>query len=326
MTKKVDLTTEYTMSVLQEILQWSKDRPEWQRDALRRLVTKDSLNNEDYEELGELCKAAHGLSEKEIKPVLLDETHIAGRVSNSGKVNLRSVSHFRGVNALAENQKIEFGSNLTVIYGDNAAGKSGYTRILKSACKARGHEEILGNVLSESVPSRPSISIQYNVNDGDEIHEWTQGDDNLNRVNVFDTRSASIYLRERTDVAFRPFGLDLFDKLSASCEEVGKRIDKEIRLLSRDEIILPDFPEGTQARKLISSLSSLTKPETVTLLATLNTSEKEQLQLLQKSLDDLKSKNPVKEAGLMRLRADRIEEFLNHLLTIERVLSDEFVQ
>lgn len=314
------------MSVLQEILEWSKDRPDWQRDALRRLITKDSLSNEDYEELTELCKAAHGLSEKEIMPVLLDETHISGSVSNSGKVNLRSVSHFSGVNALAENQKIEFGSNLTVIYGDNAAGKSGYTRILKSACKARGHEEILGNVLSGSVPARPSISIQYNINDGNEIHEWTEGDDNLNRVNVFDTRSASIYLRERTDVAFRPFGLDLFDKLSVCCEEVGKRIDKEIRLLGRDEIILPDFPDGTQARKLINSLSSLTKPETVTLLATLNTSEKEQLQFLQKSLDDLKSKNPTKDAGVMRIRADRIEEFLNYLLSIDGVLNDEFVR
>lgn len=314
------------MSVLQEILEWSKDRPDWQRDALRRLIIKDSLSNEDYEDLTELCKVAHGLSEKEIKPVLLDETHISGSVLNSGKVNLRSVSHFSGVNALAENQKIEFGSNITVIYGDNAAGKSGYTRILKSACKARGHEEILGNVLSESVPTRPSISIQYNINEGNEIHEWTEGDDNLNRVNVFDTRSASIYLRERTDVAFRPFGLDLFDKLSVCCEEVGKRIDKEIRMLGSDEIILPDFPDDTQARKLIHSLSSLTKPETVTLLATLNTSEKEQLQFLQKSLDDLKSKNPTKDAGAMRIRADRIEEFLNHLLSIDRVLDNEFVR
>lgn len=321
-----DLTAESTMSVLQEILQWSKDRPDWQRDALRRLVTKVSLNNEDFEELVELCKAAYGLSEKEIKPVPLDKTHISESFSNSGKVILRSVSHFRGVNALAENQKIEFGSNLTVIYGDNASGKSGYTRILKSACKARGHEEILGNVLSDSVPSKPSISIQYNINDGDEIHEWAQGDDNLNRVNVFDTRSASIYLKERTDVAFRPFGLDLFDKLSVCCEEIGKRIEKEITLLNRDEIILPDFPEGTQARKLILSLSSLTKPETVTLLATLNPPEKEQLLLLQKSLDDLKSENPTKEAGVMGLRADRIDELLNHLQSIERVLSDEFVQ
>src|SRR5690606_3963466 len=84
--------------------------------------------------------------------------------------------------------------------------------------------------------------------------------------------------------------------------------------------------DGTQARKLINSLSSLTKPETVTLLATLNTSEKEQLQFLQKSLDDLKSKNPTKDAGVMRIRADRIEEFLNYLLSIDGVLNDEFVR
>lgn len=227
---------------------------------------------------------------------------------------------------MAENQKLQFSPNLTVIYGDNASGKSGYTRILKSACKARGHEDILGNVLSGSAPAKPSISIQYTINDQNQIHEWTEGDNNLNNVNVFDTSSASIYLRERTDVAFRPFGLDLFDKLAVCCEEVAKRIEKETKLLSRDEITLPDFPEETQVKKLISSLSSLSKRETITSLATLNPLEEEQLKALEKSLDDLKHSNPLKEAGVLRLRADRIDALLKHLITIDHVLGDSFVQ
>ena len=35
---------------------------------------------------------------------------------------------------------LRFGPNLTVVYGDNAAGKTGYIRILKSACRGRGPE------------------------------------------------------------------------------------------------------------------------------------------------------------------------------------------
>ena len=49
------------------------------------------------------------------------------------------------MNALAENQTLKFAAGLTVVYGDNGAGKTGYIRILKQACRARGREQILGN-------------------------------------------------------------------------------------------------------------------------------------------------------------------------------------
>ncbi len=66
----------------------------------------------------------------------------------------------RGVNALAEDQTLKFGPNLTVIYGDNAAGKAGYIRILKSACRARGQEQVLGKVVSGATPLSRVVSIK----------------------------------------------------------------------------------------------------------------------------------------------------------------------
>ena len=51
------------MDVLQEILKWSVDRPAWQRDALRRLLANGALTETDIEELAEICKHGHGLSE-----------------------------------------------------------------------------------------------------------------------------------------------------------------------------------------------------------------------------------------------------------------------
>ena len=61
------------------------------------------------------------------------------------------------MNALARDQTIEFGPSLTIVYGANAAGKSGYARILKRACRARGAEEILGNDLEESALSKKLV-------------------------------------------------------------------------------------------------------------------------------------------------------------------------
>ena len=53
------------MDVLAEILTWSKDRPDWQRDALRRLVLTGELDEADIDSLTEICKSAHGLADEQ---------------------------------------------------------------------------------------------------------------------------------------------------------------------------------------------------------------------------------------------------------------------
>ena len=215
------------MEVLNEILTWSKDRPEWQRDALRRLVLTGEIDDTDIEALTEICKSTYGLASEQ-ESVHLGSEHLPIDGANTAGVNVHSISHGHGVNALAENQTLKFGSGLTVVYGDNAAGKSGYIRIFKSACRARGAEDILGNVLSGTAPPAPIVSIQFTVGGGP-IQEWSGEDDDeaIARVSVFDRHSETVYTTQKTDVAFRPFGLDLFDKLSKACASVRSHLEQE---------------------------------------------------------------------------------------------------
>ena len=53
------------VDVLAEILAWSKDRPDWQRDALRCLVLTGELEDEDIDSLAGICKSAHGLADEQ---------------------------------------------------------------------------------------------------------------------------------------------------------------------------------------------------------------------------------------------------------------------
>lgn len=314
------------MTVLEELLEWSTSRPVWQRDALRRLVLKGELSDNDVGALTDVCKSAHGLAEQQdIAP--LTKEHVPDKMAGGGPVSLVSIFHHRGVNALAEDQTLRFAPALTVVYGDNAAGKTGYIRILKSACRARGQEQILGNVVSGATPLSPVVSIKYKVGAEPEPREWagTGEDEFISRVSVFDTQCAAVYLTEKTDVAFRPFGLDLFDKLVRACKAVRAKLVSEQRVLASNalDVVQQHIPEGTAVAKLLASISSLTKPESVQALARLSPEEEARLGLLEKSLLDLQVNDPEKLIRQLTLRAGRVQALARHLKEVEAALSAE---
>src|SRR6266498_535286 len=109
------------MDVLKEILTWSSTRPDWQRDALRRFVTTGPLTKNDIDELTQYCKASHGLAER-TQTTPLETRHLPNRGTGLEAVTVNSLTHHRGVNALALDQKLEIGSALTIVYGPNGAG------------------------------------------------------------------------------------------------------------------------------------------------------------------------------------------------------------
>ena len=313
------------MTVLHEILDWSNDkrRPIWQRDALRRLVGGE-LSDEDLLSLAEICKAGHGLAEpKDVVP--LAREHVPDEGGAGTSVSLHSIFHHRGVNALAENQTLRFSPRLTVVYGDNAAGKTGYIRILKSACRARGQEEILGNVVSGAAPPARDVAIKYTLGADPEAREWVgqEDDEFISRVSVFDTRSAAVYLTEKTNVAFRPFGLDLFDKLVRACNAVRGQLAKEQRSLVSNELahLQAQVPEGTAVARLLATVNLLTTPDMVWELSRLSPEKESRLAFLERLLLDLRANDPEKLRQELVVRARRVERLAEHVRSVESALS-----
>ncbi len=106
------------------------------------------LTNNDIQKLYELCQD----SSIEFFPLLLSD--IRDPAASSNTVTLSAVKNVKNINALASNQELPFSDKgMTFIYGDNGAGKSGYVKILKAACRARGTKEdneILHNIYATS--------------------------------------------------------------------------------------------------------------------------------------------------------------------------------
>jgi hypothetical protein len=160
-----------TDTTANEILEWSMGRPLWQRDALRRLFETGTVSSGEIDDLTELCKAAHGLASPK-SAVTLEKEHLRISDTQTNAVSLLSVKHLEGVNALAPDQTVSFGARLTVVYGQNAAGKSGNTRIPKKACRSWSTEEILGDVIAGGRPMRAQATIRYTDGTSEFSHPW----------------------------------------------------------------------------------------------------------------------------------------------------------
>src|SRR4051812_11541364 len=63
-------------TVLETILDWSIDRPLWQRDALRRIIAQGRVTQEDVTELVELCKIGRGAPADKLTAIPLTNAHL----------------------------------------------------------------------------------------------------------------------------------------------------------------------------------------------------------------------------------------------------------
>lgn len=179
-------------------------------------------------------------------------------------VALISVTDVSAVNNLAAGQTLTLRQNgLTVIYGDNGAGKSGYARILKRACRARHAGKIEPNVYAQQagVPAKASATITFSVGGAQQPPDkWKDADQPHpvpSAVSVFDSSCASVHIKEKNEVVFRPFGLDVPDELASACQSVKDALTAELKQLekARNPIFSkPSWKDNTSAGKVLASL------------------------------------------------------------------------
>jgi hypothetical protein len=153
-------------TVLETIPDWSLDRPMWQRDALRRIVLSGKVDANGIGELAALCKQGRGdATQTHVAPQSLSKVHLPANPGGGDAVKLLSLSEVEAANNLAPGQELKFEpGGITIVYGDNGSGKSGYARILKRACRARYAGKIEPNVYAPSTTlAKASASISYAI-------------------------------------------------------------------------------------------------------------------------------------------------------------------
>ena len=132
------------MALEERIVAWSKQRPAWQRDVMRRTAIGELLSDKDYDELVETIATA-----KVDSDIPFGLEHFPKSAPEDPPVRILSILSTAHVNALSSEQPLTFEPHgLTIVYGDNGSGKSGYARLLKRITRARHQEEVLSDVFS----------------------------------------------------------------------------------------------------------------------------------------------------------------------------------
>ena len=233
------------MDILAKIFEWIQKQPNWQSDAFRRIWENGTLSDSDIDDICVLVKLSCDIQvEKNIKAQTFNPPDSGDTDAQSIPVRLYAIKELKNVNALAENQELSFNpSGLTVIYGENGSGKSGYSRVLKRACYARTQgDRILPNAFKQNKNGKAaSATFMWQIGYGDEIHTkempWIDGKDVLKEfkpfmssVAVFDSQCARVYTEDKgRTVDYLPYGLDLLKTLGLACKDrIGKRLQNEI--------------------------------------------------------------------------------------------------
>lgn len=301
------------MTIRPEILKWSKSRPAWQQDALRRLVEKTKLDTTDIEDLVALCCIENGIDVEDAPaPVPLSGPNGDVVKVDSGDVRLRAIRSVQGVNVLRADQELSLSTEgLTVVYGDNASGKSGYVRLLKQVCRARGAKETIHpNVYSEDAAEQSAI-ILYDIDGVDREASWGMNAAvgvELGQVSVFDTRSAAVYLGTPNSVAYLPRGMDLFPRLVAVLEAVKSSLEQRIAILQSERDRFPEIQIGTKVFEFVHNLGSSSSTALRSKLQSFTDDDALALAAKKKEYARLTADDPAGRAKALRLQVNRLAQ------------------
>lgn len=304
---------------MREILVWSQDRHTWQRDALRQLINGAHVDEIDLDRLERICTGARD------DAIVLKEEHLEIEASLEEAVALSKVSDVAGVNALASDQELTFGADgITIIYGDNGSGKSGYCRVLKHACRSRDRKFNIHSDISAPSDTPQSAMIAYVAGDTGRTANWSpesNTDAALGQVSIFDARSADTHVQSENNVAYTPLPMRILEALGDLCDQLKVRLDNKVSAIEEQTPLVISnhtLSDTTAAGKFIDSLTAKSDTSVLGLLCVLSDDETRRLETLRTDL----AQNPEQTVRNLRAQQDRVSKLMTSISGLEQACAD----
>lgn len=278
---------------------WWKTLLPWQRYILTKAVRCQRLTDEQIDAAYQYFLHDNKLQEQlpeGIEPIEPIEARPSEALS--GELLLVEVTNVRGVNALPPNTGLALGPQLTLVYGRNGAGKSGYVRLLANACFCRYRPDILPDIYAKATEP-PSATFHLRLDDDAlEPVKFTIGMDDpcLKRFTVFDSTVAQHLLTHQMPFEFKPAGFDVFPEMVRVYNRLEGKLDSAIAQRTKPNDFPTGFIGGTSPVSVaVSTLGPITDIQNLRELGRYGDAEEARVKEIDKLLVALRSQSP-KEA------------------------------
>ena len=310
------------MTLEEKIVAWSNQRSDWQRYLLKRIADGGTFTETDYDELVEDIIA------QRIPDTNLDLQSFPFISHSSQMVRLISIEEVHHTNALESPVPLTFDPfGITIIYGDNGSGKSGYARLLKCITRARHQEDILSDVFRDNSSTKPSASFIIQIKDTNKSFTWPDSDMREPQQMLFyDTGCCDEYINTESDFPYRPPAFLIMDRLVEACTAVRNRIDSKLSDNGSSLDVLPTIDDDMKHTEIGKFLAELSKDSSVSTLDELIAG----LDELTESFQDLKtqearlliSDTDSEKQRLIRI-ADKFDSLSDHFKNLKTVLGND---
>lgn len=313
-------------TIWDELNAWGKSIADWQRYIISHAVRDGVLSDDRTNEAYRLFLREKGLDdgEEELPDV---PGSVTGRATAEGTpFTLKAIKSLKNVNALPEVSHVTFGPQLTVIYGHNGAGKSGFARLLSCACFSRSSPQIIRNIYNEEAPDMPATA-EFVVDRGngfDEDIAFTDGDEHhdLKRVSVFDSSVARIHLAKENELGFQPAGFDVFDEAIRTIGFINQKLEADINAKTRPNKFDQLFADPGPVAEKIATLSAKSDIAELRALAIFGDAEKERLDELARQEQELLAKSPIETLKALTTGKSDIEGLQKKVANLASALNN----
>jgi ABC-type Na+ transport system ATPase subunit NatA len=240
---------------------WANDSDEWVRYIVRLVLNDGRALGRDAEE------AAYALfrQEKAFDPRTLPvEQPLVTLDSKDEAIEplvLTALSDITGVNALVDGASIEPHEGLTILFGENGTGKTGYSRIFKALAASRTADVVLGNIDTAGVYPQ-AATVEYRLGARSLSQQWG-GETGLapfTRMSIFDSPSVSFHVDEALEYVYTPAALALFNYVTAGIKAVQQQIENAKQdLAAGTDTLLGRFSRTASIYPLIQTLGAATE-------------------------------------------------------------------
>lgn len=307
---------------------WAERLARWQRFIVRTAITRGRLNDNDIAEAFNLFLGDLGLGPATNQAGVDDPEYARPRTPLADKLVLKQLDGLAGINALPAGTALTFSDGLTVIYGRNAAGKSGFARLFSNACFSRHKPPILGDIYAEESPPPTG---KFHITIGEALQEpidYRPGEvaAPLQRITVFDSEVARHHITQTSAFEYRPAGFDVFPELARVQSAMIDRLESEIARRSQPNTFLESFLEsGSAVHEHVATLSADTDMSALRALGTYGDAERARFEELQTQLQALRTQSPNAAIAALRETQSDAQRLRQQILDVATAFSAKSV-